>query len=258
MEQRKHTEAEFHDKRARDKQHETLDVFEDKYPNKKLYVVTREHRVRMESWMRAHGQGAVALDFCCGEGEGAIKMARAGAKVYGIDISAESLELARDAARELNNPPEFKVMDAENLEFSNNTFDLIYAAGCLHHVDLDRCYAELHRVLKPGGRIMCNEALAHNPVFHLYRKLTPHLRTPWEVPHILRVPDVLRASQYFGRVDIKFHYFTVLLAVPLRKSRMFNLFLTAMEKIDHILLSIPGFRRLAWQCTFELSQPLRK
>jgi len=146
-------------------------------------------------------------------------------------------------------------MDAENLSFPDNTFDVIYAAGCLHHVDLDRTFKELHRVLKPEGRIMCNEALAHNPVFHLYRKLTPKLRTPWEVPHILHVSDIMKADRYFSKIDVRFHYLTCLLAVPFRRTPVFNAVLTVLEKIDGMLLSVPGLRRLAWQSTFELSRP---
>lgn len=201
-----------------------------------------------------HCPGAVALDFCCGEGEGAIKMARAGATVHGIDISTESLALAREASLGLPNPPVFQVMDAEALEFpKNHSTRSTYTAGCLHHVDLDRTYRELHRVLKPSGRIICNESLAHNPIFHLYRKRTPHLRTPWEVPHILRVGDIRRAGKYFESIDIRFHYFFSLLAVPLRRTPVFGPVLTMLEAADALLLSIPGVQLLAWQSTFEPS-----
>ena len=258
LEARKQTEADFHDQRARDKGVKSEQDFENVYPNKKLYAVTREHRRRMATWIEKYCPAAVGLDFCCGEGEGAIKMARAGAHVHGIDISADSLVLAREAAKDLPNPPQFQVMDAENLAFPDNTFDVIYAAGCLHHVDLDRTFKELHRVLKPGGRIMCNEALAHNPVFHYYRKATPHLRTPWEVPHILRVPDILKARHYFGSIDIQFHYLFCLIAVPFRRTAVFKPMLAWLEIIDRVVLSIPGVRRLAWQSTFELASPLKK
>src|SRR5205823_855301 len=160
--------------------------------------------------------------------------------------------LGRAASQGVANPPTFHVMDAEALEFPDNSFNLIYSAGCLHHVDLDRTYKELHRVLKPGGRVICNESLAHNPVFHWYRKHTPHLRTPWEVPHILRVRDIRRARQYFDSIDIQFHYFFCLLAVPLRRSSLFGPVLSVLEAVDAVLLRVPGVQLLAWQSTFEL------
>ena len=113
-------------------------------------------------------------------------------------------------------------------------------------------------VFKPGGRVICNESLAHNPVFHWYRKHTPHLRTPWEVPHILRVRDIRRASQYFDSIDIQFHYFFCLLAVPLRRSSLFGPVLSVLEAVDTVLLRVPGVQLLAWQSTFELSGPKGK
>jgi ubiquinone/menaquinone biosynthesis C-methylase UbiE len=256
MENRKKTEADFHDKRARDSQTQSIEEFEKAYPNKALYVVTRSHRERMGRWIDQNCvSGKRVLDFCCGEGEGAIKMARVGAETYGVDISEESLQNASRESEKMNNPPKFIAMDAENLDFPNDHFDAIYAAGCFHHLDLAKTYSELHRVLKPNGSIMCNESLAHNPVFHLYRKRTPHLRTPWEVPHILKVPDILKANRYFSKIDIKYHYLTILVAVPLRRTFLFEPAMFIFGMIDNILLSIPGFRKLAWQSTFIMSQP---
>jgi ubiquinone/menaquinone biosynthesis C-methylase UbiE len=256
MEERKQIEADFHDQRSRDRKEQSTREFEKKYPNKTFYVVTREHRERTKEWISNNCvAGKVVLDFCCGEGGGAIRMAQVGAKVFGVDISEESLESGRAACAKYENQPEFIAMDAENLKFSDNYFDAIYAAGCFHHLDLDKTYAELHRVLKPGGTIMCNEALAHNPVFHYYRKRTPHLRTPWEVPHILKVPDIMRAKKYFDKIDIQYHYLTILCAVPLRRTFLFEPAMALLGLIDKVILSIPGIRRLAWQCTFVMSQP---
>jgi ubiquinone/menaquinone biosynthesis C-methylase UbiE len=253
---RKQAEAAFHDRRARDSAHGDARRFADAYPNLKHYVVTRAHSEAMLAWVRAHcGPGTVALDLCCGEGAWARLIAATGATTYGVDLSEASLGAARAAVANEANPPAFGVMDAETLAFPDRTFDVIVASGCLHHVDLDRVYPELRRVLKPGGRIMCNEALAHNPLFQWYRRRTPHLRTAWEVEHILRVADIRGAGRYFARVDVRFYYFFSLLAVPLRRTWFFDSVLSLLEWCDRALLSIPGVRRLAWQTTFELSSP---
>ena len=92
MEERKKTEADFHDQRSRDKESDNQAEFEKKYPNKKLYCITKEHRKRIDSWIQSNsGKSKIALDYCCGEGEGAIKLAKAGAITFGIDISGDSL-----------------------------------------------------------------------------------------------------------------------------------------------------------------------
>jgi ubiquinone/menaquinone biosynthesis C-methylase UbiE len=40
------------------------------------------------------------------------------------------------------------VLEAENLSFSNDSFDLVCGSGILHHLDLNRSYKEIQRVLK--------------------------------------------------------------------------------------------------------------
>jgi ubiquinone/menaquinone biosynthesis C-methylase UbiE len=258
-EPRKQAEAAFHDRRARDRAARDARSFDEAYPNLKHYVVTRAHSDTMLAWVRTHcGPGTVALDLCCGEGAWAREIAATGAATYGVDISGVSLAHARAASADQLNVPAFRRMDAEALDFPDGTFDVVVASGCLHHVDLDRVYGELRRVLKPGGRVMCNEALAHNPLFQWYRRQTPHLRTAWEARHILRVDDVRRAEHYFGRVDVRFYYFLSLLAVPLRRSWVFAPALSLLERCDRLVLSIPGIRRLAWQATFELSVPRKQ
>jgi ubiquinone/menaquinone biosynthesis C-methylase UbiE len=253
---RKQAEAAFHDRRASARAASDARSFDNAYPNLKHYVVTRAHSEAMLAWVREHcGPGTVALDLCCGEGAWARELAATGAATYGIDLSEASLARARAASADQLNVPAFRVMDAEALAFPDATFDVIVASGCLHHVDLDRVYAEMRRVLKPGGRIMCNEALAHNPLFQWYRRRTPHLRTAWEAAHILRVEDIRRAERYFARVDVRFHYVFSLFAVPLRRSRLFEPALSLLERVDRVVLAIPGVRRLAWQATFELSSP---
>lgn len=258
MEDRKQIEASFHDQRAKDRLQKSQQEFQATYSNKKYYSITRAHRQRVDSWIAQYCPNAVVLDYCCGEGENTPKLCLPGARVFGVDISAGSLAIAEKAAAHLANRPTFKTGDAEALEFPASHFDVILVSGCLHHLDLDRAYRELARVLKPDGHIMCIEALAHNPLIHLYRRMTPHLRTPWEVPHILRLKDIRKANQFFEANDVQFHYLVSLFAVPFRSTRLFRPLLAMLEWIDRIILSIPGVQLMAWQTTFELSKPKGK
>jgi len=75
----------------------------------------------------------------------------------GIDISAAMIEEARKKAANLNSGSRFalQVMDAANLEFPDNTFDVVMAAYVITTVqDPHRVCREIHRVVKPGGQII--------------------------------------------------------------------------------------------------------
>jgi SAM-dependent methyltransferase len=149
----------------------------------------------------------------------------------------------------------FFVMDAEHTTFEDNTFDIIHCSGCLHHLDLDAAYKELYRILKPGGKIIAEEGLCHNPIIHWYRKLTPKLRTAWEVDHILSRSKIYSSQKYFDGLQMRFFHLFTIAAVPFRKSKLFfKPILKLMELIDAVVLRIPGIRWWAWICVFVLTK----
>lgn len=254
-EPRKLLEAQFHD-RLRDpalrddpKLHARLTS------NKKLYSITRKSTSFAEDYLHQHCRGARALDYACGDGRFSFRMAEAGAEVIGVDISGVSVSAAARESERRGLSAQFMVMDCERLEFPDNTFDVINVSGVLHHLDLERAYSEIARVLKPSGSVLCVEALAHNPVFHAYRKLTPHLRTEYETEHILGRRDVLAARKYFKRIEWRFFHLASLLAVPFRNTPFFSPVLSLLEAVDSGVLSISPIRWWAWQIGFVLSEP---
>ena len=78
-------------------------------------------------------------------------------QVVGIDISAPMIKQARKKARRLNsgNSYEFHVMDACDLDFPDNSFDVVVAAYVITTVsDPVKVCQEMLRVVKPGGQII--------------------------------------------------------------------------------------------------------
>ena len=226
--------------------------------NKKFYSITRKSRNYINNWLLEKiSDGKKFLDYCCGEGQISIFLAKNGANITGIDISNVSIKIAKENAitQGLKDKPTFLVMDGENLEFDDNTFDIIICSGVLHHLNINKAYLELARVLKPNGEIICDEPLAYNPIFQLYRKLTPHLRTEWEASHILNKKSISLTKQYFDEIEIRFYHLTTILAVPFRNLSFFNSVLSIFEAIDSILLKLPLIKWLAWQIVFILSKP---
>jgi ubiquinone/menaquinone biosynthesis C-methylase UbiE len=232
-------------------------AFEHHFSNTKFYSITVSSETYTQNWLRERCGGATALDYCCGNGEFALFMAKCGADAYGIDISPEGIVNAKENASQegVSDQCHFEVMDAENMTFPDNTFDVIVEWGALHHLDYGRAMSELRRVLKPGGEIICIEALRHNPLFHLYRKMTMHLRTEWEVEHILSVKQLDEARDYFDCVESRYWHFFALAAVPLRKMKVFGAIRKLLDLCDRLFLSLPYVKRFAWIVVFRLSSP---
>ncbi len=273
MEERKIKEREFHDKQrlVSDDVHvrdtrwsleiEPTISNNPLWANMKYYSVERRSRDRVCSWLRENCGGKVVLDYCCGNGGDALFIAsQCQSRVFGIDLSEVSIVNCQQIAHEsgLSDKTTFLVRDAENTGFEDNTFDIITEYGALHHLDLDSAYAEMARILRPGGKAICNETLGHNPLIHLYRRLTPRLRTEWEVNHILRMKHINLAKKYFERVEADYYHLLVLAAVPLRKTRVFPKILALLERLDERILNLPGIRLMAWQTVFVLSNPRGK
>lgn len=99
--------------------------------------------------------GMRVLDVACGAGQTALPMARAGAKVTGIDIASNLIEQARAKAKAENLDARFDEGDAEMLPYEDNSFDMVFSfVGAMFAPRPELVTAELKRVCKPGGRII--------------------------------------------------------------------------------------------------------
>jgi ubiquinone/menaquinone biosynthesis C-methylase UbiE len=234
------------------------EAFENVFANVKYYSITHESEKYQHSWMQEHCvRGTHVIDFACGNGENGIFAANCGATVTGIDISAEGVANANANAQDagVGDHCHFEVMDGENLQFPDNTFDYGVEYGALHHVDLDKALAELARVIKPRGQMICVEALRHNPVIHTYRRLTPQLRTKWEVDHILGIDSLNTARKHFANVEARFFHLAVLGAVPFRKTPLFGRIREVLDRVDRRLLATPAIGKYAWIMIFVMRDP---
>lgn len=257
MQFRKQKEAEFHNKIRSSQLKKDINKCKYLTSNKKFYSIARKSQKFVNDFLLENCSGKKVLDYCCGDGGTIFFLAEHGAKAVGIDISGVSIQKAKAEAlrKRLNEQASFYVMDAENLKFKDNYFDLIVCNGVLHHLDIKRAYPELTRVLKLDGKIICAEPLVYNPVFQLYRKMTPHLRTKWEAEHILSKKEIKLAEKYFGKVETKFFHLAALGVVPFRKLSGFNFILGLLGAVDSVLLRLPILKWLAWQIVFILSEP---
>lgn len=126
--------------------------------SRRFYELVEQHRYTKEWHIPlaadfASTKGLKVLEIGCGLGTDGVQFARAGADYTGVDLTDAAVELAQKNFELLGLHGTFRAADAENLDFANESFDLVYSHGVLHHTpETSRAISEIHRVLRPGGR----------------------------------------------------------------------------------------------------------
>lgn len=216
----------------------------------KYYASIKHGSTRFGARVQQLAVGADVLEYGCGSAIQGLELAKVARSLTGIDISDVAIADARAGAadRGLANA-RYETMDAEDMTFPDQAFDLVFGRGIIHHLDLSRCFASISRVLKPGGVALFWEPLGHNPVLNKYRDKTPEARTPDE--HPLLKADFDLANRFFAHSELQFYGLTTIASVPIRDTRMGDALLAVLAKVDAVLFMTP-MKWLAWHCLIEL------
>lgn len=244
-------EREFHDRRFAEDSERQQKVG-------KFYQITKSIHQEREKMLLNSSKQAKIIEYGCGTGSYAFKLAKHGAElVTGIDISPVAIKMAEEEAKEkgVAQKTSFKVMNAENLEFAPDSYDLICGSGILHHLDLNLAINSIVKVLNPKGKAIFLEPLGHNILIELYRRLTPSIRSADE--HPLLDKDLTFLGQHFRQVNIQYFYLTSLAASFIAGKPGFNTVLKSLELLDSALLKLPFIKKQAWLVLIELSEPIK-
>lgn len=182
-------------------------------------------------------KGKHVLEIGCSDGEMTAKYASHCRSIVGADISDSGITKARQ--RNIPNA-EFQVCDAHAMPFEDGTFDVVVANGVLHHLDLKTAVKEIRRVLKKGGVLCAHEPLGINPLFSLYRFITPESRTVDERP--FTVSDMRLMTSTFSKNEVMYGGFFSIFAAFYRKE-FARRWLSALDS----LLARTPLRHFFWQ-----------
>jgi demethylmenaquinone methyltransferase/2-methoxy-6-polyprenyl-1,4-benzoquinol methylase len=174
--------------------------------------------------------GQRALDVGTGTGDLAIALARSSApsaRVVAVDFAPEMLERGRRKLTRLGleGRVEFQQGDGEHLDFPDATFDACCSAFVARNLtDVQRGFAEMLRVVKPGGRVVCLEMshprnLLFASLFHLYfdrivpllgrligRAFEAYSYLPTSVTTFPNAPHLQQIMEAAGWEDVRYYY----------------------------------------------------
>jgi len=208
--------------------------------------------------------GKRLLDIGAGLGESSMYFALKGAQVTMTDISPGMVQSGRELARKFRVEVEAVVSGAEDLCVPPQTYDFVYIANTIHHVqDRNALFQKIHRALKPGGLFFSYDPLAYNPAINVYRRIATEVRSEDESP--LEIADLRLARKYFPGVQHReFWIATLLLFVKyyavdrvqpnrdrywkriLRETPETLRWWMPLRAIDAALTRVPLMRWLAW------------
>lgn len=154
--------------------------------SKEWFEKVEEHRYHVEPLIHAVAQftrynGKKVLEIGVGAGTDHLQWARAGALCTGVDLTDAAIETTRRRLSLYGFSSELKRIDAEQLPFADDTFDVVYSWGVIHHSEFpEEIIKEINRVLKKNGVFLGMMYGRHSlVVFKLWIKHALLKGKPW-------------------------------------------------------------------------------
>ena len=208
--------------------------------------------------------GKTLLDLGCGAGENSVYFARKGADCTATDYSSRMVENALKLAEANGVQITGRTMNAMELEFPADTFDVVYAANLLHHLPEPlTALREIHRVLKPGGKLCFWDPLRHNPMINIYRRIATEVRTTDEraldISITKSVQSLFRETVYdtfwLATLWIFLRFYLIERIHPnkerywkkiIAEQRILEPTYRRLERVDRLIKQLPFMKRFAW------------
>lgn len=193
------------------------------------------------------------LDIGCGCGIHSFYFAKRAKFVHGVDISKNSLEIAKQKAKLLNVEAKclFENKDFLSIENEQNKYDVLFASGVLYYFDLSKIERKVMTLLKPGGTFCAIETVGDNILLNLYRKIVNFFfkhRDQQTVNSLLKIQDIENLSKKFSSAQVYYFDFFTLFLRPVQNIPVLGKFLLNVARFaDDILLNKLKLKSLSFK-----------
>ena len=223
------------------------------------------HRDTLKMWGLDYDMsGSNVLECGCGTGFFSVLLAKIGAEVCCFDLSAKNIEVTMKRASLNKVKVRGEVAVFEDLNYKDESFDLILGKNILHHIpDLEKAGGQIRRMLKKGGRAIFYELSAGNPILVFFRnnvigKSRFILKLGTSDEHPLTEDEVEALSSVFNkrcRISYpKFRFFGKFDRQVFRQRyRPVSFLLESMDKMIYIFF--PPLRKYSYKILLEFSKP---
>jgi len=157
----------------------------------------QDHINQIMDWLS--WEGKQVLEIGTGVGTDARNIVQRGALYHGINVDSGSVEITKKSLEMFGMTGEVKQCSATELSFADNSFDIVYSFGVVHHIpDAESAIIEIGRVLKPGGELLImvynKNSINYKIEILVLRKLFVRL---------LRIPGLVRILVFMGLPEKK-------------------------------------------------------
>jgi 2-polyprenyl-6-hydroxyphenyl methylase/3-demethylubiquinone-9 3-methyltransferase len=168
-------------------------------------LLRAESRLKTPWILERMPSGARVLDVGCGAGFLSNSLAQAGHSVTGLDLSKESLRVARE--HDATGSVDYIAGDAYHLPFADASFDAVSAMDFLEHIERPADFIrEVSRVLKPGGRFFFHtfnrNHFSHFVIIKMVEWLVANTPKHMHVIELFLKPSEVAAMCASSKIDV--------------------------------------------------------
>jgi len=158
---------------------------------------------RIRQWLQPQKYEDI-LDVACGSGELSLIIAKSSCNIYGIDMSKVAIESAIRLSSQVGISADFKIGDAEHLQYPDKHFDKVVCSSSLEHFNDDTlALKEISRVLKSGGKFVFTVDCLSYPIT---KELKDKHKKMCSVVHYYSVEELERNLEISGLVMNRSEY----------------------------------------------------